>query len=445
MQGVLPPSRATKPRLYFGYWIVAAAFVAQFMSVGTNQVSGAFLKPMSDELGWSRTDFTYALTLSRFLSAFVGFFMGVYVDRYGSRPLMFVGTTAVAISLFFMGSVSELWQWLLLRGVAMTIGSALIGGLVVNVTLSRWWVEKRAQMMGISSMGVSAAGAVFPPLITVVIHDWGWRAGWHVMAAIVLCVYATALVMKRQPEDFGLHPDGHTQQQIEHGAGAAAAADYSNSFTRHEAIRTSTFYLIVLAFGLSQVGSGAMLLQTIPFLTDQEFSPNQAALLSSVMSLFAMLCKPAWGWMAGRMEPNRVASICFVQSAIAMVIILLAAEAHALIPLTVGFVVIGWGFGGAIPLQETIWASYFGRRYIGAVRSAALPVALFLGAGAPLAVSAYYDAVGNYRGIFFLIAGLWLIAAVLSIFVRRPKRPDGALPSSRPRDGMSPATPQSRS
>lgn len=422
MVRTLRPERAPSRRLYFGYWIVAAAFVAQFMSVGTNTISGAFLKPMSDELGWSRSDFTYALTLSRFLSAFVGFFIGVYVDRYGSRPLMFAGTTVVAASLFLMGSVSELWQWLVLRGVVMTVGSALMGGLVVNVTLSRWWVEKRAQMIGIASMGVSGAGAVFPPLITVVIHEWGWRAGWHVMAAIVLCVYASAMLMKRQPEDFGLHPDGHTAEQITGGAGAVAAADYANSFTRREAIRTSTFYLIVLAFGLSQVGSGAMLLQTIPFLTDQDFSPNQAALLSAVMSLFAMLCKPAWGWMAGRMEPNRVASICFVQSAIAMVLILVAAEAHAHVPLTVGFVLMGWGFGGAIPLQETIWASYFGRRYIGAVRSAALPVALFLGAGAPLAVSAYYDRVGNYRGIFFFIAGLWLLAAVLATFVRRPRR-----------------------
>ncbi|MBM4411111.1 MAG: MFS transporter [Chloroflexi bacterium] len=423
MERALPPNRARSLPASFGYWIVVAAFVAQFMSVGTNAVSGAFLKPMSDELGWSRTDFTYALTLSRFLSAFVGFFIGVYVDRYGSRPLMLVGTTVVAASLFLMGSVAELWQWLLLRGFMMTVGSALIGGLVVNVTLSRWWVEKRAQMIGLASMGVSGAGAVFPPLVTVVIHEWGWRAGWHVMAAIVLSVYAAALVMRRQPEDYGLHPDGRTQQEIRDGAGAAAAADYANSFTRREAVRTSTFYLIVLAFGLSQVGSGAMLLQTIPFLTDQDFSPNEAALLSAVMSLFAMLCKPAWGWMAGRMEPNRVASICFVQSAVAMVIILIAAEAHAFVPLTVGFVLMGWGFGGAIPLQETIWASYFGRRYIGAVRSAALPVALFLGAGAPLAVSAYYDAVGNYRGIFFLIAGLWLLAAVLSTFVRRPQRP----------------------
>lgn len=423
MERLLPSNRAGHRRLYFGYWIVIASFVAQFMSVGTNQVSGSFLKPMSDELGWSRSDFTYALTLSRFIAAFIGFFMGVYVDRYGSRPLMLIGTSIVAASLFLLGSVSELWQWLLLRGVAMTVGSALIGGLVVNVTLSRWWVEKRAQMIGIASMGVSAAGTVFPPLITFVIHEWGWRTGWHVMGFIVLLVYATAFVMRRQPEDHGLHPDGRTEQEIRLGGGAAAAADFANSFTRGEAIRTSTFYLIVLAFGLSQVGSGAMLLQTIPFLTDQDFTANQAAVYSSVMSLFAMLCKPAWGWMAGRMEPNRVASICFVQSAIAMVIILLAAEAHTFAPLAVGFVLMGWGFGGAIPLQETIWASYFGRRYIGAVRSAALPVALFLGAGAPLAVSAYYDAVGNYRGIFFLIAGLWIVAAALSIFVRRPRLP----------------------
>ncbi len=173
-----------------------------------------------------------------------------------------------------------------------------------------------------------------------------------------------------------------------------------------------------------------MLLQTIPFLTDQGLSPGTAATYAATMSFFAMICKPAWGWMGDRMGPNQAAAVSFVQSGIAMVIILVAAEAHRDALLTAGFMLMGWGFGGAIPLQETIWASYFGRRYIGAVRSAALPVALFLGAGAPLAVSAYYDAVGNYRGIFFLIAALWLVAASVAMFVRQPALPTGRLPEA---------------
>lgn len=422
----LSPARARRPWIFFGYWIVAAAMSTQFVTVGMNSVSGVFLAPMTDELGWTRTDFTYALTLQRFLAAFIGFFLGVWVDRWGSRRLMFSGIAVSAVTLFMVSQVTELWQWIVLRGVLVTVGSSLMGGLVVNVTLSRWWVAKRGQMFGIATMGISGAGVVFPPLATIALQQWGWRTSWQLLALCVLLTVPAALVMRRQPEDYGLHPDGLTAEQVGRGAGAVAAADYANSFTRREAIRTSTFYLIVLAFGLGQVGSGAMLLQTIPFLTDQGFSPGRAAGLAATMSFFAMICKPAWGWTGERMGPSQAAAISFVQSSIAMVVILLAAEAKAIVPLTAGFVLMGWGFGGAIPLQETIWASYFGRRYIGAVRSAAMPVALFLGAGAPLAVSAYYDHVGNYRGIFFLIAGTWLLAAALALLVRRPARPSPA-------------------
>ena len=46
-------------------------------------------------------------------------------------------------------------------------------------------------------------------------------------------------------------------------------------------------------------------------------------------------------------------------------------------------VVLGFGWGGMIPLQEVIWASFFGRRFLGSIRGAAMPFSLLLGAPAP--------------------------------------------------------------
>ena len=87
-----------------------------------------------------------------------------------------------------------------------------------------------------------------------------------------------------------------------------------------------------------------------------------------------------------------------------------------------GFLLLGFGWGGMIPLQELIWATFFGRRHLGSVRSAGLPFSLFLGAGAPLLVSEYVDRVGDYDGAFFTVAGLNLAAAVLLMFIRKPVR-----------------------
>jgi OFA family oxalate/formate antiporter-like MFS transporter len=73
-----------------------------------------------------------------------------------------------------------------------------------------------------------------------------------------------------------------------------------------------------------------------------------------------------------------------------------------------------------IPLQEVIWASFFGRRYLGAVRSAALPLTLLITASSPLATSYYYDVVGNYDGAILTVGVLNLISAGLIMLLKKP-------------------------
>lgn len=130
--------------------------------------------------------------------------------------------------------------------------------------------------------------------------------------------------------------------------------------------------------------------------------------------------------MADRIEPKRLAAMSFVLSGFAISAVVYAGEARAMIPLAIAFAAVGWGFGGQIPLQETIWGSYFGRRYLGSVRSVAMPIALFIGAGAPLFVSWYYDTVGNYHGVFLGIGALWFVAAGVVMLVKRPVKPVAA-------------------
>ncbi|MPZ99399.1 MAG: MFS transporter [Dehalococcoidia bacterium] len=414
--------RAPRRKVYWGYYIVAASLTAQFVAVGAQtSVAGAFLVPMTEDLGWTRADFAYSQSIGRFVMAFAGFFVGVYVDRYGGRPLMVVGATILAAAIFTTSYVTELWQWIALRGVVLVLGAALVGNLVVNVTISKWFVEKRGRVIGVSSMGVSLAGAVMPLLATWYIEEWGWRAAWKALAVLaVLLLYPASTLMRRSPEDYGLHPDGRSDEEMSRGAGAAAQRDFDNSFTRAEALRTRSMYLIILAFGFGGVGIGTMLLHTIPFVQDEGFSAGTAALMSTTMSIPAFVSKPIWGFMMDRYEAKRLASVGFALSAAAMVIIVLSAKANSLPTLTAGFLLLGWGFGGQIPLQETIWATYFGRRYLGAVRSAALPFSLILGAGGPLAVAFYFDRVGNYDGAFFIVGACWAIASLLVLLVKRP-------------------------
>jgi len=137
---------ANRKPLYFGYWIVGAAFVAQFVSVGAqNYVVGVFLEPMTVDLDWSRAQFTAARSIGQVAMAFVGFFIGAHIDRNGGRRVMLVGGVILCAALFAISYVHHLWQWLVLNGLVLTVGAAMIGNLVVNVTLAKWFVDRLDQ------------------------------------------------------------------------------------------------------------------------------------------------------------------------------------------------------------------------------------------------------------------------------------------------------------
>ena len=192
--------------------------------------------------------------------------------------------------------------------------------------------------------------------------------------------------------------------------------------TRREALRTPAFYFLVLAFGMFAVTIGVMLLQTVPFMTDAGYGRSEASLMVTLASVPALLSKPMWGALMDRVAPHKLASLGAAMTGTAMVTITLSVHATFDPIVFVGFFLLGLGWGGLIPLQEVIWATFFGRRYLGAVRSAALPFTLVIGAGAPLLASLYFDRVGNYDGAFFTVAAMNLTSAIMLMFVKRPHR-----------------------
>jgi cyanate permease len=78
-----------------------------------------------------------------------------------------------------------------------------------------------------------------------------------------------------------------------------------------------------------------------------------------------------------------------------------------------GFLLMGVGWGGLLPLQEVIWASFFGRRYLGSVRSMAMPFTFGMSAFGPILVAWYYDLAGNYNLALLLIALCNLFSACM--------------------------------
>ena len=88
---------SSETRFYYGYWIVLAGFITQFVAVGmSNYVVGSFMIPMTEEFGWTRAEFTASRSIGQIVMASTGFVIGSYIDRFGGRPFIFIGSVAVS-------------------------------------------------------------------------------------------------------------------------------------------------------------------------------------------------------------------------------------------------------------------------------------------------------------------------------------------------------------
>ena len=419
----------SSPRVFWGWWIFAAAIVGQFVTIGfAAQVTGVFLKPMTDELGWTRSEFVLAASLGFGVGGISGFFIGPLIDRYGARPIMLIGTTLGGLSLIAVSQIDSLWQFIVVRGALSQLGLFMVGPFVVNVTLSKWFVVNRGRVIALASVGPSLGG-IFPPLIlTPIVDTHGWEAGWVVMGiATLVLVYPCALIMRRQPEDYGILPDGKTgyeePTEEERRQMAMMRRDFLSSYTRGEAVRTASMWLLVVGFALGVAVVGSLFAHVIPFMTDAGYTRPQAAFVFATQGGVALVSKFWWAWIMQKRSPRGLTLLAMGMMGVAVALLPFAAG-HSMAALLLAFSLFGFGVGGMFPLFEFVWAWYFGRRHIGAVRSTGLPVTVMIAVMGPIVTGLYFDAVGNYDGAFYTLALLISAGAALLLISRRPPPKD---------------------
>ncbi len=423
IQTVVPHRRSEQLtlRLFYGWWIVAAAVLLQFVFLGVSQSTvSVFLRPVVEELGWQVWQFTLGSSLAVMAGALSGVVVGRMVDRRGPRLPVLGGALVSAICLFGLGRQSSLWLFWALHLCAGFIGWTLFGPLVVNTTINKWFVRRRGWALAIGSTGISLGGLIAPFAMTLVVDSLGWRNGYYVQALFVLVIVApVALLMRRTPEDSGLRPDGETGEGKRGDALTEAAERLS--YTGSQAVRSPGFWLLLFGYSMNQAALASVLVHAVPFATDASFSRRTAALALAVNGLGNLVSKAVWGYCLQRFPPRRLAMAAFSMGGAGVAMMLLAASTAEPALLFAGFFCYGFGFGGTIPISEYLWVSYFGRAHIGAIRGIAQPLTIIGPTVAPVLVGVGFDLQGSYRLGFIGIIVVYLLAALL-VGISRPPR-----------------------
>ncbi len=405
--------------------MVGGAVICLFAWMSVSQaVTGVFLKPVTEDLGWQVWQFTLGTSLASVAGGVSGIYAGSIVDRRGPRPLIIVGALVAAACLAGLSLQSSLWLFLALYAAAGLLGWNLFSSTIVNPTITKWFVQKRGWALAVGSIGVSLASLIAPVAMTFIVDSWNWRVGYAAMGAFILALVApTSLIMRRTPEDHGLLPDGDSTEPTTRASQSAHAKE-APSFTREEAVRSRAFWLLLIGFAFNMAALSSVLVHAIPLLTDTGFTRAIAASALAINGLGNLSSKAVWGYGLQRVHPRPLVIAAFVTSSIGVTLILIAASTGLYAILFPAFFLYGFGFGGTIPLGEFTWAKYFGRRRIGAIRGIGNPVAILFSGLGPILVGLWFDLSGVYQPAFFAIIASFFAGALLVGMSREPRKPD---------------------
>jgi sugar phosphate permease len=418
----------TQPRFFYGWYIVAVGILVNI--AGTFAFSSTlsiFLKPITEELGVSRGAFSLIRTFEIGVAALIVPMLGSWIDRHGGRGVLVLGVVMESAGLLLSSLVQSFWQFALVRCSLVIAGEALLGSLVINVTIAQWFVRKRGRAMGIANLGTGVAKLSIPLAAASLFVLVGWRQTWAVFGIVApILVIAPALILvRRRPEDIGLLPDGDAPSpNIDASVGKTAPQDSPTrteraAWTRGEALRLPTFWLLVVTFGIASVGIAGLNLHIFSYVTDIGHSPLVAASFMSTIALTQLGSTLVWGMLADKFDIRKVSCVQFLIQGVGLITAITSTQ----IQLTyLGFFLYGTGLAGSFVLREVIWANFFGRNSLGTVRGLSLFFSnLFAAGGAPF-FGFLHDITGSYNLSFTIFSCALFTSAFLVLLAKPPLR-----------------------
>lgn len=410
---------AESPRFFYGWFIVVILFFVSIIDGGFTYTFSTFLKPLTEEFGWSRAETATAFSLYLLIGGLILPVWGWLVDHIGARGVFLLSAVIDGVALFFLSTVQNLsvyYAWYLLLG----IGLAGIGPMPVGKVVTQWFVAKRGLAMGIALVGASGGGLVLVPLCGFLIAEFSWRIAYLALAALSLGLMFPLVwfFVVNTPEEKGLQPLGQNgsadSAPVLENAAAPRQEDIvaARDWSLKEALFTPTFWLLGVAFCLGLMAAGAVHTHQVAFLQDAGQSLELASTITGVSLGMSMAGRFAAGWVSEHFpRPHYILAICLLMQATGAGC-LMYLDVFGTGGLTLFVLLFGLGYGGMIVLWPLTVSHDFGRRAFGTIAGVLGTIGLSLGgASGPIIAGAIFDNTGSYDWAFLGCISIFIIGA----------------------------------
>ena len=366
------------------------------LGLGIRASFGLFLQPMSTDLGWGRSHFSFAMALSNLIWGLAQPFFGAWADKKGAGRVVAVSGLLYAGGLALMPfSTTPL---MLDASAGLMVGLGLSGvsfGVILGVVGRAFPPERRSLALGIASSGGSFGQFLMLPFGQLLISTLGWQTALLVLAGIILATVplATAMMEGRRP--------------------AATGAQQSLGEALREAGAHSGFWYLTAGFFVCGFQVAFISVHLPAYLLDVKMTPAVGATALALIGLFNIAGSFVAGYLGGRFSKKYLLSGIYVLRAVIIALFLVLPVS----PLTVYLFAAGIGFLwlGTVPLTNGLVAQIFGVRFVSMLFGIVFlshQIGSFTGVwlGGDL-----FDATGSYDLVWIGSIALGVIAAILNL------------------------------
>ncbi len=408
-------------RPFYGWWIVAVSAITLLLAGGIGYYTfGAFFTPLVEEFEWTRAQISLSLSIMG-LIGLAGPLFGMWVGRYGARRMMILGALLMGLSFACLGFTFSIHYFYAMYFV-VAVGQMAILHIPVLTLVSQWFEKRRGLATGIAVAGLGLGGMIMLPLSAYLISVLGWQWTYRILGIAICSVLVPliTLVIRNSPRDIGMLPDGDKPTAVEsHRRTPLCERDMQiQRWTLSSALRTSTFWLLVVTFTMVFTGTSSLIAHAVPFFVGQGFSNQVASTIVGTTVGVSILGRIGTGYLSDRVPVRYVSALFFMLQAGGL-LLLIAPGTQTSIPAFI--VVFGLAMGGLFVLEPLVIREYFGLDSFPSIYGG-LWAFETLGWGAGPYITGYiFDKTGSYNTAFVAFIFATLLATVLVFLVRRPR------------------------
>ena len=406
--------------LFYGWYIVASAFVILFFNAGARFSFGVMFKPMIAEFGWSRGSISLVFFVNMALYALSLIVAGRLYDRYGPKWVICISTLFLSIGFMLTAAINALWQFFLFFGVVAGIG---LGGPSVSLMAaitSKWFAKLRGLAISIALTGSSVGQFILVPLVTIVTLHHGWRVSYFSIGLVMLVVniILAVLVMRGDPPALGHRPFGHRRKQGAGATGQGASGTGRRDLGLRDAMHTRSFWLFSIVMFVCGSGDFLVAAHLIPLVTDYGISAVTAGNMLAwfgLMSLAGLLVAGPVSDLIGNKIPIALTFL------VRFFLFLLILRYQTLGSFYVFALVFGFTLLITAPLTATLMGRLYGFSHVGLITGFITTVHHLGGGFWTYMGGVIFDRTGSYQLAFVLSAIMALVAFFSSIFIVEKK------------------------